>query len=56
MMTGQQLEDHIPCACVSYDAVTCARKRDGLDTDDPDWDHRKCECACHLLEEDDDGY
>ncbi len=55
MRTSLQSEEDIPCTCVSYDAVTCARKRDGFDTDDPKWDRRKCECECHLLD-DDDGH
>jgi hypothetical protein len=42
------------CACVSHDAIDCARIRDDLDTDDPRWDRRKCECECHARADDDD--
>lgn len=42
------------CACVSHDAMDCARIRDGFDTDDEHWDHRKCECVCHCRSDDDD--
>ena len=35
------------CACVSHDAVMCAAKRDDLDCDDPRYEVRRCDCACH---------
>lgn len=51
-MTEEELAK-IPCACVNSDAEVCARWRDGLDTDDPHFQPRRCECACHDRDEDD---
>jgi hypothetical protein len=46
--------ESIPCACVSHDATDCARIRDGLSTDDPRYERRKCECVCHSTDTDDE--
>lgn len=41
------------CACVHPDAFECARRRDGdLDSDDPLYVRRQCECVCHDKDED----
>lgn len=44
------------CACVHSDARTCARWRDGYDTDDPHYHPRYCVCDCHSKDMDDDDW
>lgn len=43
--------DNSKCVCVHSDAIECARRRDGLETDDTIG--RECECSCHEEGEDD---
>lgn len=48
------MKEETPCACVSPDAIECARKRDGFDLDDKRWQRRQCTCECHEEDDEDD--